>query len=35
VDAATYPKLTAYSARMTARPSFAKLVAGDRAMLGM
>lgn len=35
VDPAVYPKLTAYYARMTARPSFAKLVAGDRAMLGM
>jgi glutathione S-transferase len=35
VDPATYPKLHAYCERMIARPSFAKLVAGDRAMLGM
>ncbi|MEO8313532.1 MAG: glutathione S-transferase family protein [Pseudomonadota bacterium] len=35
VDATTYPKLAAYYARMTARPSFATLIAGDRAMLGM
>jgi glutathione S-transferase len=35
VDPATYPKLAAYFTRMTARPSFAKVVAGDRAMLGL
>jgi glutathione S-transferase len=35
VDPPTYPKLAAYYSRMTARPSFAKLIAGDRAMLGM
>lgn len=35
VDPATYPKLMAYYGRVTARPSFAKLIAGDRAMLGM
>jgi glutathione S-transferase len=35
VDPATYPRLHAYCERMIARPSFAKLVAGDRAMLGM
>jgi glutathione S-transferase len=35
VDPATYPKLAAYCTRITARPSFAKVVAGDRAMLGL
>jgi glutathione S-transferase len=35
VDAAQYPKLAAYYARMAARPSFAKLIAGDRAILGL
>jgi glutathione S-transferase len=35
LDAAKYPKLTAYYSRITARPSFATLVAGDRAMLGL
>jgi glutathione S-transferase len=35
VDAAKYPKLAAYYARMAARPSFAKLIAQDRAILGL
>jgi glutathione S-transferase len=35
VDAAKYPKLAAYYARMVARPSFAKQIAADRAMMGM
>lgn len=35
VKAANYPKLAAYHTRMTARPSFAKFIAADRAMLGM
>jgi glutathione S-transferase len=35
VDPATYPKLAAYYTRMMARPSFANVVAGDRAMLGL
>lgn len=35
VDAAKYPKLAAYYARMTARPSIAKLIAADREMLGL
>lgn len=35
VDAAKYPKLAAYYARMVARPSFAKQIVADRAMLGL
>lgn len=35
VDAAKYPKLAAYYTRMAARPSFAKYIAQDRAMLGL
>jgi glutathione S-transferase len=35
VDAAKYPKLAAYYARMSARPSVANLVAAERAMLGL
>lgn len=35
VDAVAYPKLSAYYTRIASRPSFAKLIAGDRAMLGM
>jgi glutathione S-transferase len=35
VDAARYPKLAAYFARMSARPSVAGLVAAERAMLGL
>ncbi len=35
VDAAKHPKLAAYFARMTARPSIAQLLVGDRAMLGL
>jgi glutathione S-transferase len=35
VDAAKYPKLAAYYARMAARPSIAKQIAADRAMLGL
>jgi len=35
VDAAKYPKLAAYYTRMVSRPSFAKQIAADRAMLGM
>lgn len=35
VNAATHPKLAAYHARMVARPSFAKLIATDRAFLGL
>ncbi|MEO6079523.1 MAG: glutathione S-transferase family protein [Steroidobacteraceae bacterium] len=34
-DPATYPALTAYYNRVAARPSIAKLVAADRAMLGL
>jgi glutathione S-transferase len=34
-DAAKYPKLMAYYNRMAARPSFAKIIAGDRTMLGL
>lgn len=35
VDSAKYPKLAAYYSRMVARPSFAKQIAADRAMLGL
>lgn len=35
LDATKYPQLAAYYARVVARPSFAKLLAGDRAILGM
>ncbi len=35
VDATKYPQLAAYYARITARPSFAKYIAQDRAMMGM
>jgi glutathione S-transferase len=35
VDAAKYPKLAAYYTRMAARPSIAKLIAGDRVLLGL
>jgi glutathione S-transferase len=35
IDAARYPKLTAYYARMSARPSVANLIAAERAMLGL
>jgi glutathione S-transferase len=35
VDAATYPKLAAYYARISGRPSFVKQIALDRAMMGM
>lgn len=35
VDAARYPKLAAYHARIAARPSFAKCIAQDRAMMGL
>lgn len=34
-DAGKYPKLMAYYTRMASRPSFAKIIAGDRAMLGV
>ena len=34
IDAATYPKVTAYAAGILARPSFAALVAKDRKFLG-
>ncbi|HXR52530.1 MAG TPA: glutathione S-transferase family protein [Steroidobacteraceae bacterium] len=33
VDPALHPRLAAYFARISARPSFAGLIAGDRAML--
>jgi glutathione S-transferase len=35
VDTAKYPKLAAYVARMSKRPSVEKFVAGERAMLGL
>lgn len=35
VDAAKYPKLAAYYARMVARPSIAPIIAADRAILGL
>jgi glutathione S-transferase len=35
VDAAKYPRLAAYHARMVARPSIAGLIASERAMLGL
>jgi glutathione S-transferase len=35
VDAATHPRLAAYYARISARPSFAPLIAADRAMLAV
>ncbi|HZZ86808.1 MAG TPA: glutathione S-transferase family protein [Caulobacteraceae bacterium] len=34
IDAATYPKLTQYLAAMHARPSFAGMIAGEKAMMG-
>lgn len=34
-DAAQYPGLAAYYARMSARPTFAQRIAADRAMLGL
>lgn len=35
VDPAKYPQLAAYHARISARPSFVKLIAADRAMMGL
>jgi glutathione S-transferase len=35
VDAAKYPKLAAFYARMTARPSVAGIIAGERKFLGL
>jgi len=34
IDAATYPKAAAYVAAILARPSFATLIAADKAMMG-
>ena len=34
IDAATYPRAAAYAAAMLARPSFATLIAADKAMMG-
>ena len=34
VDAATYPRTAAYAAAMLARPSFAAVIAADKAMMG-
>jgi len=33
VDPSLHPRLAAYFARISARPSFAGLIAGDKAML--
>jgi glutathione S-transferase len=35
VDPATYPKLAAFYARMSGRPSFVKQIAADHAMMGI
>jgi glutathione S-transferase len=34
IDAATYPRAAAYAAAIMARPSFATLIAADKAMMG-